>query len=72
PGLAINATSGLISSTATTTGYYPVTVTASDTTGDSATATFTWHVETPTVCGHVCCGGVHTQIPCSRNQHTTG
>jgi serine protease len=72
PGLAINATSGLISGTATTTGYYQVSVTASDTTGDSAAAAFSWHVETLTICGTVCCGGAHTQIPCSRDQHTTG
>jgi Zn-dependent metalloprotease len=44
PGLAINAASGLISGTPTTAGTYSTTVTATDTTGASGSATFTWTI----------------------------
>src|SRR5436305_7312140 len=42
PGLAINASSGLISGTPTTAGTYSVTVTAKDSTNASGSASFTW------------------------------
>ncbi|MFJ8212026.1 putative Ig domain-containing protein [Streptomyces sp. NPDC096033] len=47
PGLSINASTGLISGTPTTTGTYNVTVTAKDTTNATGSASFTWTV-TPT------------------------
>ncbi|MFI9063209.1 putative Ig domain-containing protein [Streptomyces sp. NPDC053429] len=47
PGLSINASTGLISGTPTTTGSYDVTVTAKDTTNAGGSASFTWTV-TPT------------------------
>jgi hypothetical protein len=43
-GLSINASSGLISGTPTTAGTSNVTVTATDTTGASGSASFTWTV----------------------------
>jgi Putative Ig domain len=43
-GLSINGSTGLISGSPTTAGTYNVTVTASDTTGASGTASFTWTV----------------------------
>ncbi len=43
-GLAINSTTGLISGTPTTAGTSNVTVTATDTTGASNSATFTWTI----------------------------
>jgi subtilase family serine protease len=43
-GLSINATSGVISGTPTAPGTFSVTVTASDSTGTSGSATFTWTV----------------------------
>jgi hypothetical protein len=43
PGLSIT-TAGQITGTPTTAGTYPVTVTATDTTGASGTASFTWTV----------------------------
>jgi hypothetical protein len=45
PGLSINAATGLITGTSRSTGSYTVTVTAADTTGDSAAATFSWTVK---------------------------
>ncbi|WP_405862648.1 M4 family metallopeptidase [Streptomyces sp. NBC_00090] len=45
-GLSINATTGLISGTATTVGAGNVTVTAKDSTNATGTATFTWNVVT--------------------------
>jgi serine protease len=44
-GLSINSSSGLISGTPTSAGTSHVTVTASDTTGASGTASFTWIVD---------------------------
>jgi Putative Ig domain len=46
PGLSINASTGVISGTVRVAGTWSVTVTASDKTGDSASATFTWTVKT--------------------------
>jgi hypothetical protein len=43
-GLSISSTSGVISGTATTAGTYSVTVTGTDSTGPSGSATFTWNV----------------------------
>jgi serine protease len=43
-GLAVNASTGLISGTPTATGTSSVTVTATDTTNASGSATFTWNV----------------------------
>ncbi len=43
-GLSINATTGLISGTPTTAGTSTVTVTATDSTGPTGTASFTWTV----------------------------
>ncbi|MEU0033817.1 putative Ig domain-containing protein [Streptomyces sp. NPDC006333] len=45
-GLSINASTGLISGTASTAGTYAVTVTAKDSTGASGSASFTWTVST--------------------------
>ncbi|HEX3592998.1 MAG TPA: protease pro-enzyme activation domain-containing protein [Pseudonocardiaceae bacterium] len=47
-GVSINATSGLISGTASTAGTFTVTVTASDSTGASGSAVFTWTVTSGT------------------------
>jgi hypothetical protein len=47
-GLSINASSGLISGTAGTTGSFSTTVTARDTTGATGSAAFTWTVNTVT------------------------
>jgi hypothetical protein len=44
PGLAINASTGLISGTPTAPGTSTVTVTATDTTGASGTASFAWNI----------------------------
>ncbi|MDX2542086.1 putative Ig domain-containing protein [Streptomyces sp. WI04-05B] len=43
-GLSISSSTGLISGTASTAGTYQVTVTASDSTGASGSASFTWTV----------------------------
>jgi O-glycosyl hydrolase len=43
-GLSINSSTGLISGTATTAGTYSVTVTATDGTGASGSASFTWTI----------------------------
>jgi O-glycosyl hydrolase len=43
-GLSINSSTGLISGTPTTAGTYSVTVTATDTTGASGSASFTWTI----------------------------
>ena len=43
-GLSINASSGVISGTASTAGTYTVTLTGTDSTGPSGSATFTWTV----------------------------
>ena len=50
-GLSISSSTGLISGTATTAGTYNVTVTATDTTGASGSASFTWTVGTVTTGG---------------------
>ncbi|MET9730199.1 M4 family metallopeptidase [Streptomyces sp. NPDC006458] len=49
-GLSINASTGLISGTATTLGTSNVTVTAKDSTNATGTATFTWKIYTPGPC----------------------
>jgi hypothetical protein len=46
-GLSVNASTGLISGTPTTTGTSNVTVTAKDTTGATGSASFTWTVNPP-------------------------
>ncbi|MET7570912.1 putative Ig domain-containing protein [Streptomyces sp. NPDC005492] len=45
-GLSISSSTGLISGTASTAGTYAVTVTATDSTGASGSASFTWTVST--------------------------
>ncbi|GGJ17957.1 putative Ig domain-containing protein [Streptomyces brasiliensis] len=45
-GLSINSSTGLISGTASTAGTYNVTVSATDSTGASGAASFTWTVST--------------------------
>jgi PLD-like domain/Putative Ig domain len=45
-GLSINSTTGDISGTASTAGTYTVTLTGTDTTGPTGSATFTWDVGT--------------------------
>ncbi|MFI9243515.1 M4 family metallopeptidase [Streptomyces sp. NPDC053086] len=45
-GLSINGTTGLISGTPTTAGTYNTTVTVTDSTGATGTATFSWTVST--------------------------
>ncbi|WP_369149225.1 M4 family metallopeptidase [Streptomyces sp. R44] len=52
-GLSINASTGLISGTATTLGTSNVTVTAKDSTNASATTAFTWKIYTPGPCNPV-------------------
>lgn len=44
PGLAINTASGLITGTPTTAGTYTATVTATDTSGNKGSCSFTWTV----------------------------
>ncbi|HZR49703.1 MAG TPA: arabinofuranosidase catalytic domain-containing protein [Streptosporangiaceae bacterium] len=60
-GLTINSGTGLISGTPTTAGSPTVTVTATDTTGASGSATFTWTVKNPTTGGGTCQVGYATQ-----------
>ncbi len=48
PGLSINSTTGVISGTASTAGTYSVTVTGTDSTGPSGSATYTWDVGSTT------------------------
>ncbi len=43
-GLSVNASTGAVSGTPTTAGTYSVTVTATDSTGPSASASFTWTI----------------------------
>ena len=45
-GLSINSTSGVISGTAATAGTYTATVTGTDSTGPSGSATYSWNVGT--------------------------
>ncbi|MET9731043.1 M4 family metallopeptidase [Streptomyces sp. NPDC006458] len=52
-GLSVNASTGLISGTATTLGTSNVTVTVKDSTNASSTATFTWKIYTPGPCNPV-------------------
>jgi hypothetical protein len=47
PGLSVNSTSGLISGTPTSTGAYSVLVYASDVSGATGSATFTWTITGP-------------------------
>jgi len=47
-GLSINASTGVISGTASTAGTYSVTLTGTDSTGPSGSATFTWTVGSTT------------------------
>ncbi|HET9895859.1 MAG TPA: putative Ig domain-containing protein [Streptosporangiaceae bacterium] len=49
-GLSINSSTGLISGTASTAGTFSVTVKATDTTGASGSASFTWTVSTAGGC----------------------
>ena len=49
PGLSINPATGLISGTPTTVGQYAVTFTATDPSGSSASAGFTWAIINPGV-----------------------
>jgi subtilase family serine protease len=49
-GLTINSSSGLISGTPTTAADYNVTVTATDTTGASGSASFTWDISAASSC----------------------
>ena len=49
-GLSINATSGLITGTPTTAANYTPTVTATDTTGASGSASFTWDISSSGGC----------------------
>ncbi|MBC3841204.1 hypothetical protein GXW82_15560 [Streptacidiphilus sp. 4-A2] len=51
PGLSIGSASGLISGTPTTAGTYNVALTADDTTGASASTSFTWTVNAATASG---------------------
>ena len=44
PGLAIDPGTGLITGTLTTPGSYPVTITATDTSGITGSVSFTWTV----------------------------
>jgi hypothetical protein len=44
PGLVIGSASGLITGTLTTAGSYPVTITATDTSGVTGSVSFTWTV----------------------------
>lgn len=44
PGIAINATTGVLSGTPTTAGMFTVTATASDATGATGATTFTWTI----------------------------
>ncbi len=58
-GLSISS-SGLISGTPTTTGSYSVTVTATDTTGASGSASFTWTIGSTSGGGAITNGGFET------------
>ena len=49
-GLAINASTGLISGTPTTAGTYPVVASATDSTGPSGSASFTWTINPASSC----------------------
>ena len=59
-GLSINSATGLISGTPTTAGTYPATVTATDTTGASGSAAFTWTVGSSGGGGGSACQVVYT------------
>jgi hypothetical protein len=56
-GLSLNASTGAVSGTPTTAGTSQVTVTATDTTGASGNATFSWTVNPQTTGGGVTNGG---------------
>jgi serine protease len=59
-GLSINSSSGLISGTPTTASTYSVTVKATDTTGASGSASFTWTVNGTSGGGGIVNGGFET------------
>lgn len=59
PGLAISASSGTITGIPTAVGSYSVAVTATDSTGSSGTASFTWTISNPNVLPP----GVFTTLP---------
>jgi len=65
-GLAISPATGLISGTPTTAGTYAVTVTATDATNASGSATFSWTVS-PAGAGTGCSASYHVD-----NQWGTG
>jgi len=60
PGLALNASTGLISGTHSTWGAYTVTATARDAGGRTGSTTFGWNVVTPPV---PCGGSNGTDVP---------
>jgi endo-1,4-beta-xylanase len=55
PGVAVNATTGVLSGTPTTAGTFSVTVTARDATGASGSATFGWTIATAGGTGAATC-----------------
>ena len=60
-GLALNASTGAITGSPTTTGTHPVTITVTDAVGTSATATFTWTViPRPTITAPIATTSVST------------
>ena len=59
-GLSISSSSGLISGTPSTAGTYSVTVTATDTSGASGSATFSWTVSSSSSGGGSACQVVYT------------
>ncbi|HUN33992.1 MAG TPA: PHB depolymerase family esterase [Trebonia sp.] len=68
PGESISSSSGLISGTPTTAGTYSVTVTATDGTGASGSATFSWTVSSSTSGG----GGGSCSVVYSTTSQWTG
>ena len=68
-GLSISSATGLISGTPTTAGTYPSTVTATDTTGASGSASFTWTISPSGGGGGSLPGGLHHHQPVDRRVH---